>query len=451
MNRSRNRKIGYLLTIVVLFTLMIWVGRHLGNEQERLQIAQKSLGKVNPVSGTAQLVLGGFRGVAVTLLWNQVQEMQLKGQYFEIEPLVESITLLQPHFRRPWEFQAWNIAFNIAADWEAVKDKYYWVQRGIEFMKRATDTNRNSADLEWYVGYMYFTRFGQSDEKTYFRQLFRESDDLEFVQAENGVKDNFLKARDWFVRANDICIKANKPPQRMSPHPFMCRPALSRSFYADFLAQEGTFGTPTSEAWRQAYREWVDFGLLGGTDRRQDFIYRLEYTPSEREKLTEEQKFWRNRYQDVVRYDFWKIRCQTEADPELQKAREAIYKANDARKNGAYAKAITFYEEGLPLWRKIMEQNETYREDMLYKEDCQEMEDDYLRLLAHVGKPTPARRPFDGIVPPMRDSLYNMMQEEAKAYREQHPLDGQTPGEPPKAPSVPFDSGEPAKAPSSPQ
>ena len=449
MNRTRNRKIGYLLTIVVLFTLMIWVGRHLSVEQDRLQIAQKNLGKVNPVSGTAQLVLGGFRGVAVTLLWNQVQDLQRKGRYFEIEPLVESITLLQPHFYSPWEFQAWNFSFNIAADWEAVRDKYYWIQKGIDFMKNATETNRNKADLEWYVGYMYFTRFGQSDEKTYLRQLFRESDDLEFVQAENGIKDNFLKSRDWFIKANNTCLKSNRPPKRMSPHPFMCRPALSRSFYADFLAQEGTFGAPTSEAWRQAYREWVEFGLLGGPDRFKYIIYRLEYSPSEKEALTKEQQFWRHRYQEVIRYDFWKIRCQTESDPELQAAREAIYKANDARKNGAYAKAIGFYETGLPLWRKVMEGNETYREDMLYKEDCQVMEDDYLRLLAHVGQPTPARRPFDGIVPPMRDSLYNTVQEEARASRAANPLGGETPGEPAKAPESPADPSEPIKAPPS--
>jgi hypothetical protein len=171
----------------------------------------------------------------------------------------------------------------------------------------------------------------------------------------------------------------------------------------------------------------------------------MEYTPSELAALTQEQQFWRHRYNDMIRYDFWKIRCQTEAEPQVQAAREAIYKADEARRNGAYAKAIDFYEQGLPLWRKIMEGNETYREDMLYKEDCQEMEDDYLRLLAHVGKPTPARRPFDGIVPPLRDSLYNTVQAEARAARAQNPL----PGEPPKAPEAPVDPNEPIKAPPS--
>lgn len=435
MNRSQNRKIAYLLGIVILLTLMIWVGQSLGGLQERYEIAQRSLGKVNPVSGTAQLVLGGFRGVAVTVLWSQAQELQRRGKFFEIEPVVESITLLQPHFRRPWEFQAWNFAFNVASDWEAVEDKYYWINKGINFMTTATETNRRQADLEWYVGHMYFTRFGQSDESEYLRQLFREDDDLEFAESSLGVKDSFLKAYDWYRQANQTCLDLDKPPQRMGPHPFMCRPALSRSYYADFLAKEGTFGEATSDAWRQSFREWVEFGLLGSTDRVSDWIYRLEYSPSERAELTENEEFWRHHYDRIIRYDFWKLRCETESSPDMQAARAAIYKARDYRVNGAYAKAVESYETGIPLWRKIMEENEVYRGDLLYQDECQEMEDEYLRLLAHIGRPTPARRPFDGIVRPLRDSIQGLVDE---AYQEARESEAEA-NEPAKAPAATLD------------
>jgi hypothetical protein len=442
MNSGRSRKIQYLVGIVVLFTLMIWVGRSLDAMQDRLQISQKSLGRVNPVSGTAQLVLGGFRGVAVTLLWHEAQEYQRQGRFFEIEPLVKSITLLQPHFYSPWEFQSWNFAFNIAAEWEGVRDKYYWIEKGVDFMKTATETNRNKSDLEWYVGYMYFTRFGQSDEKRYLRELFREDDNLSFVQSKSGIKDNFLVAYDWFEKANSTVLAANKPPKRMAPHPFLCRPALSRSYFAETLEEEGSFGPRVGEGWQSAYRDWVQFGLLGGKDRTKDILFRLEYSPSEMASLSAEEKHWRYHYNRMVKYDHWKARCQTEARPEMQAAREAIFKANQARESGSYAKAIESYEIGIPLWRKIMEETEEYREDMLFKEDCQVMEDEYLRLLAHVGRPTPVRRPFDGIVPPLRDSIASMVQQSADELRDM--VKGQLEGaEPEKAPS----SDEPTPAP----
>jgi hypothetical protein len=415
--------------------------------QTRLNIAQKSLGKVNPVSGTAQLVLGGFRGVAVTVLWQEVLELQRRGQFLEIEPVVESITLLQPNFQKPWEFQAWNFAYNIAAEWEGVNDKYYWIHKGVDFMKNATQRIQNKPDMIWYVGFMYFSRFGQSDEKTFLRELFRKDEDAEFVQSSFGIKDNFLKSYDWFAQANNLCISTNQPPARMAPHPFMSRPALARSSYAEFLAEEGTFGAPTLEAWQKAYGEWVAFGRLGGPDRMRYIIFQLEYTPDEKAALTPEQEHWRHHYDREIRYEFWKTRCQTEAQPILQEAREAIYKAVQAKEDGAYAKSLELYEKGLPLWRQVMEQSETYRGDMLYQEICQEMEDDYLRLLAHVGRPTPPRRPFDGIVAPLRDSIASMVEQtykDAKAAQEN--ADGT--GEPPKAP--PADASQQPLAPESP-
>lgn len=428
MNRARNRKIAYLLAIVLLFTTMIGVSRHLEGLQENLGIAQKSLGKVNPVSGTAQLVLGGLRGVAVTILWYQAQDLQAKERYYQIEPVVESITLLQPHFQSPWEFQAWNLAYNIPADFESVKDKYYWIRRGIEFMKNATETNRRKADLEWYVGHMYFTRFGGSDEKTFLRQLFREEPDADFALASSGIKDNFEVSHDWFRKANDTCFAENRRPRRMSVHTFMCRPAISKSSFAEFMNDEGTFGIAASQAWLAAHREWLDFGRLGGADRERDLIFRLEYSPEELKSLSDAQRHWLKVYNDVTKYTFWRDRTLSESTEKLQTAREAVYVADQSRTSGAYTKAIANYEKGIELWRQIMLENAHFLEDMNYKEDCQKLEDRYLRLLAHVNKPTPARRPFDGIVPPLYDQFYGNLQDTAKEAQSES-------GEPTLAPS----------------
>jgi hypothetical protein len=398
--------VAYLLSIVGLFTVMIFVGRRLEALQAEKGIAEASLGEVNPASAAFQLVLGGLKGPAVTILWWQAQDLERHGQYFKIEPCVRSMTLLAPHFQRPWEFQAWNLAFNIAANWESVGDKYYWIKRGVNYQMDAVRTNANQADLEWYVGYMYFNRIGTSDEKAFLRKMFREDPDLEFTQASSGLKDNFEKAFDWYTRANATCVRLNRRPKRMAPHPFMCQPSLSKTNYAETMGKEGTFGLPAIQAWERAYREWIRFGSMGGTDRDRDLIYKLEYTDSERAALTPEQLYWANRYDDMVKYRYWKERCRVEAAPEVQEAREAIHRADEARAEGRYNEAVAAYERGLPLWRELMIKNATFRDDISFREFCQQIEDDYLRLLAHVGKPTPARRPFDGVVLPLRESLY---------------------------------------------
>src|SRR5258708_2541640 len=102
MNDSRNRKIAYLLLIVALFSAQIPLGAYIAKTADEHKLAQKSLGNVDPVSGTAQLVCFGFRGVAVTFLWSEAIELNRKERWFEIRPVLTSITLLQPNFTSPW-------------------------------------------------------------------------------------------------------------------------------------------------------------------------------------------------------------------------------------------------------------------------------------------------------------------------------------------------------------
>lgn len=293
MNPSHQRKIAYLLSMVAAFTLLLLVSKYLIEPAAASHnLAQKSLGKVNPISGTAQLVFMGFRGVAVTFLWAQANDLQKKERYFEIRPVVESITLLQPNFVRPWYFQAWNMAYNIAAEWEAVKDKYYWIRQGIDYLKEASENNRNVTDLEWYVGWYYFNRFGMSDDKIYLRDMLRKEEDETFaspaaqlprdmdLDAVTNERDNFQLAYVWFSRANDTIVRTKKRPRQMGITPFMSDAPKSKMAYAEFRATDGLFGPGTLDAWRRAHDKWVEFGRMGEPGR-EAFIHKLEYTAEE--------------------------------------------------------------------------------------------------------------------------------------------------------------------------
>lgn len=507
MNRSRQRKIVYLVTIVVLFTLMIFVGNHLQRLQERQGLAQKSLGDVNPTGHAFGLVLGGFKGVAVLSLWTKAQELQKTKRFFEIEPVVHSIRMLMPHFVEPYEFQAWNLAYNIPADWEAVADKYAWIKKGINYMKQAVRDNARNGDLEWYVGNMYFQRIGSSDEQKYFRQLFRKDaeTDPEFVLVEDDVPeaadivDSFQTARYWHERANQSSIEAfleygRRPvekrerddsdgrPKRMATHLFMCQPALCRTKYAEYRMKEPRFDkfgkfiesidrVSYRTAWKLAYDEWGRFGNpprgnnVGGLDRGKVLLFTIDVPPEERDQITPEQAYWRNRYERMVRYNYWRLRCREEGTPEMQSARQSIAEADRlVEEEGDYQRALELYgyqpswfddflvggsRTGIQQWRNILERNPTFREDLDFQDLCQEIEDRYLSLLVKAGEPTPRRRPFDGLVDPSDEMLFDKLRTAAQAELEM-PVD-----EPPKAPSPgepdSTSNPEPPKAPTAPQ
>lgn len=408
MNSSRSRKIIYMLSIVGLFVCMIALKRPLEDQATKYRLTEKSLGNVDPVSGTAQLVFTGFRGVAVTFLWHEAIELKREQRWFEIRPVLESITLLQPHFVEPWTFQAWNMAYNIAAEWESVADKYYWIQEGIQFMKNATRLNQKISDLEWYVGWLYYNRFGMSDEKMYLREMYRRETDTAFASSNlGGTNDNFKTSYDWFVVANQTVRDTGEKPRKRGITPFMSYPAVSRSSYAEFLAEDGEgtgaiFGEVAMDAWRQARDEWLKFGREGEPGRYA-FIHKLEYTPEEYAQLTEEERYWAEHYAKIVNYYYWKKRTASEATPEMQAAREAFYNAEQAFKKGNYQTAIAEYEKAFPIWRKILENDDNLRSDILFQEDSQEHEARYLKMLSWLSAEQPEKRPFEGLFPALEE------------------------------------------------
>lgn len=415
MNASRKRKITYLLIIVVLFTTQVWVGSRLYEQAKAERLAQESLGKVDPVSGTAQLVCFGFRGVAVTFLWNEVMDLNRRERWFEIKPVLNSITLLQPNFHSPWQYQAWNMAYNIANAWEAVKDQYYWISEGTKFMKEACAKNSGVSDLEWYAGFLYFNRFSVHDNHKFFRERFKkefaEHKDPDFTANSRGRPDPFINAYDYFLQANDSVVASGKAPRRMGITPFLSHPAKALTTYAEFLGKEGTFGVDAREAWSEAYNKWLEFGRgLGvlrkeGVSEREQLIHRLEYEPAEFEKLSDETKYWIDRYGSIVRYWYWKKRVKAEGTTDMEGAREAFYFAEKAREEGDYDKALAKYEEGFPKFRRVFDVPEfvQLKDDIPIQDDAGEWERNYLRVLTNLSRKLPERRPFQGVFKSLSD------------------------------------------------
>ena len=64
-----------------------------------------------------------------------------------------SLTRLQPHFITPWLFQSWNLAYNVSVESDRVRDKYFYVSRGIELLAEGERQNRNHPDLRWSIGF----------------------------------------------------------------------------------------------------------------------------------------------------------------------------------------------------------------------------------------------------------------------------------------------------------
>jgi hypothetical protein len=172
--QSLQRKIIYIISGVVLLTGAYFYRKGVVEPlATSLDLREENLGEVELTGSAIRLSLTGSRGLAVCALWVSADAKQKKNQWNELELLVRSITKLQPHFLSPWLFQSWNLAYNVSVESDRVRDKFFFISRGIELLAEGERQNRNQPDLRDTIGFYLQNKIGASDETNTQRSLYQ--------------------------------------------------------------------------------------------------------------------------------------------------------------------------------------------------------------------------------------------------------------------------------------
>jgi hypothetical protein len=172
--QSRRRKIGYALAILALFSLSLVYRPYLLEAQaDSLALREQNQGEVDPLAAAVRLSLTGSRGVVLCFLWNLAVELQARREWNKLEVVVRAILQLQPHSVGPWLFQSWNVAYNFSAESDRIRDKYYFISRGIELLAEGERQNRDNPDFRHNIGNIYLSKIGTADQQRTLRTLFQ--------------------------------------------------------------------------------------------------------------------------------------------------------------------------------------------------------------------------------------------------------------------------------------
>ncbi len=184
--RARLRKAVYAGLILVLFTISYLYRQNIVLAQaDDLGLREESKGEVELTGSAVRLSLTGTKGFAVCFLWLMARDKMARREYNEMEMLVNSVAKLQPHFISPWLFQSWNIAFNVVAQVDSARDKYFYIARGTQLLAEGERRNRGSSnpeariyfpgspDLRYHLGFYYQLKIGKSDEAKVLRCLYQ--------------------------------------------------------------------------------------------------------------------------------------------------------------------------------------------------------------------------------------------------------------------------------------
>ncbi len=349
-NRSFIRKLVYLCAMAILLAPISWLsapavydaaarkekgGGQLAQLRIQYKLSQASLGEIDPTSETIKLATLGMRGVASTMLWQKAHQYKMTEDWTNLSTTLEQITKLQPNFIVVWQYQSWNLSYNVSTQFDDYHDRYYWVIRGLNFLEDGTHYNEDNPNLLWDMGWFLGHKIGASDEKYYFRDLFKHDDEYHAKHHPADLppdqRDNWLVGKYWFLKAQNARDTTGKPVKGRTELIFQMYPALWQSNYADWLERDGKFGEIARKAWATASEDWRLYGErpIPADDNIPIQLGKLDYFKEEAKSKRAELEALSGGIAESMRKELKKQltddeRLALEIDPDLRNDEQAV-------------------------------------------------------------------------------------------------------------------------------
>ena len=243
MNERRTFwwKVGYIVAIAILVVPLHMLslpatrdspGGILAKLRTDNGLAEANLGEIDASAETVKLATLGLRGVAVNLLWEKANYYKKVEDWTNFGTVLTQIAYLQPHFYSVWEFQAHNLTYNTSVEFDDYKDRYDWVIKGIDFLKKGKSFNTNPRDKRFTepritksIGWFISNKIGKADEHRQYRRLFKEDDRFHAADNPNRKpedRDNWLVGAEYYRQAWEEVSRG--APLRTTPVLFYSQP-----------------------------------------------------------------------------------------------------------------------------------------------------------------------------------------------------------------------------------
>ena len=117
--------------------------------------------------------VGVLRGIIANYLWIRADKLKEDGKFFEAYQLSRWITQLQPRFASVWQFQSWNMAYNISVATHTRAERWQWVRDGIQLLRNhGLRYNPNDMMLHREIAWTFIHKIGgfTDDAHKYYKQ-----------------------------------------------------------------------------------------------------------------------------------------------------------------------------------------------------------------------------------------------------------------------------------------
>lgn len=239
---SRQSWVVTVMVIVALLAGAYPLQRYLGRERHTEKLGEGELVQASNLGAATILLLGGFRGLAVDVLWLRSINLHETRQYHEERALLDLISKLQPHYASVWVFQSWNIAFNISVQYQSAEEQFKWIQEGRDFLLKGRRMLPESAEVAFYMGALYLFKYPQNPR---FQELLEQTDGI----------NNYEEAAVWFDRSRRLIWERKSMLSVFSPR----------------IADSGVFN-----CYRERYKQILEQGTVAPEGYSRETLERAE-------------------------------------------------------------------------------------------------------------------------------------------------------------------------------
>lgn len=138
--------------------------------QSKISLIEAGIEWANPdVSANVGALVLGFRKLVADMLWLKVDEYWHRGLVQRMLPMMETVTVLDPHFIEAYALGAWHLAYNVTVLFHSADERQKYIDQGITLLKRGIKNNPRSSKLYAELGFtIYFRKVGDWEKAAYY-------------------------------------------------------------------------------------------------------------------------------------------------------------------------------------------------------------------------------------------------------------------------------------------
>jgi len=107
-------------------------------------------------------LLGGFRGLLIDAVWLRATRLQQEEKFWELYQLYDWMGKLEPSIEEIWDFNGWNMAYNLVAELQDSEARWQWIQRALDWLRNdGLYYNPKSGLIMDRIGWIYFHKIGR--------------------------------------------------------------------------------------------------------------------------------------------------------------------------------------------------------------------------------------------------------------------------------------------------